>query len=87
VRDVFFAKVSPLADIVQLSSNSYEELEHDFKTKYAGVKAIYHSRDPGSHFGDLGEEFFKRVPASCKLVSHRKCSSPSLLTISGCWIR
>lgn len=72
VKDIFYDRVTPLADIVQLSSNSFEELEEDFKTKYAGVKAIYHSRDPGSFFGDLGEEFFKRVPASCKLVSHRE---------------
>ena len=72
VKDIFYERVTPLADIVQLSSNSFEELEEDFKTKYAGVRAIYHSRDPGSFFGDLGEEFFKRVPSSCKLVSHRE---------------
>lgn len=74
VKDIFYAKVSPLADIVQLSSNNYDELEEDFKTKYAGVKAIYHSRDPGSYFGDLKEEFFKRVPKSCQVVSHCECS-------------
>lgn len=70
IKDHFVARVSPLADIVQLSSNSYEELENDFNTKYAGVKAIYHFRDPGSYFGHLKEEFFKRVPSSCKVVCH-----------------
>lgn len=70
VKEHFFAQVSPLAEIVQLSSVSYEELETDFTTKYSGVKAIYHFRDPGSFFGHLGEDFFKRVPESCKVVCH-----------------
>lgn len=72
IKDHFFKTVSPLAEIIQLSSNDYEELESDFKSKYSGVKAIYHYRDPGSYFGHLGEEFFKRVPESCKVVSHRE---------------
>jgi glyoxylate reductase len=73
VRDEFYAKVSPLADIVELSSANYDELKKDFETKYCGVKAIYHYRDPGSYFGFLGEEFFKSVPESCRVVSHRAC--------------
>jgi glyoxylate reductase len=77
VREAFFAQVSPLADIVQLSSTSYEELESDFLTKYAGVKAIYHFRDPGSFFGHLGEDFFQRVPESCKVVSHCMLHHPA----------
>ena len=72
VKDQFYAQVSPLADIVQLSSANYDELERDMATKYEGVKAIYHYRDPGSYFGYLGEEFFKRLPGSCKVVSHRE---------------
>ena len=74
VKKIFYEKVGALADIVELSSNNYEELERDFETKYAGVKAIYHLRDPGSYFGNLTEEFFKRVPESCKVCSH--CESP-----------
>jgi hypothetical protein len=70
VKEQFFAQVSPLAEIVQLSSTSYEELETHFTTKYSGVKAIYHFRDPGSFFGHLAEDFFKRVPESCKVVCH-----------------
>ncbi|OCF32006.1 hypothetical protein I317_06708 [Kwoniella heveanensis CBS 569] len=70
VKDIFYNKVGAFADIVELSSNSYEELEKDFKTKYLGVKAIYHLRDPGSFFGHLGEEFFRRVPSSCTVCSH-----------------
>jgi glyoxylate reductase len=74
VRDVFFTKVAPFADIVELDSDSFQELEQDFATKYNGVKAIYRCRAPGTVWGSLGEEFFKRVPESCKTLSHRKPS-------------
>jgi hypothetical protein len=77
VKDTFYSKVSPYADIVEVTSNSLEELERDFETKYTGVKAIYRCRAPGSIWGNLGEEFFKRVPASCKVVSHRESSQGS----------
>ncbi|WVR06146.1 hypothetical protein IAU60_003176 [Kwoniella sp. DSM 27419] len=76
VKQIFYERVGALADIVELSSNSYDELEQDFKTKYLGVKAIYHLRDPGSYFGHLGEEFFQRVPGSCTVCSHREWVSP-----------
>lgn len=71
IKQHFHKTISPLADIVQLSSNSYEELENDFQTKYQNTKAIYHYRDPGSFFGVLNDEFFKRVPKSCRVVAHR----------------
>ncbi|KAK1921079.1 putative 2-hydroxyacid dehydrogenase [Papiliotrema laurentii] len=70
LKDKFFAEIEPLADIVQFSSQSYDELERDFGKKYKGVKVIYHYRDPGSYFGHLGEEFFQRVPPTCQVVSH-----------------
>lgn len=82
IKDHFFNTISPLADIVQLSSTSHAELEQDFETKYANTKAIYHYRDPGSFFGHLDEEFFKRVPESCKVVSH--CQSIIPLLASAC---
>jgi len=72
VKDTFYAKVEPYADIVEVTATSFEDLEEDFKTKYAGVKAIYRCRAPGTIWGSLGEEFFKRVPSSCKVVSHRE---------------
>ena len=87
VRDQFYSKVSPLADIVELSSNSHEELERDFETKYAGVQAIYHSRDPGSFFGNLEAEFFKRVPKTCKVVCHRESYILYELISSRCGLR
>jgi len=74
VKDTFYAEVEPYADIVEVTSSSFEELEEDFKTKYDGVKAIYRCRAPGTIWGSLGEEFFRRVPSSCKVVSHCKCS-------------
>jgi glyoxylate reductase len=74
VKDIFYAKVQPYADIVEVTSNSFEELEEDFKTEYEGVKAIYRCRAPGTIWGSLGEEFFKRVPSSCRVVSHCKSS-------------
>jgi hypothetical protein len=77
VKDIFYDKVAPYADIVEVTSNSFEELEQDFDTKYAGVKAIYRCRAPGSIWGNLGEEFFKRLPYSCKVVSHRESESRS----------
>lgn len=70
VRDTFYAKVEPYADIVEVTSSSFEELARDFETKYKGVKAIYRCRAPGTIWGSLGEEFFQRVPATCKVVSH-----------------
>lgn len=72
VKDTFYAKVEPYADIVEVTATSFEDLEEDFKTKYASVKAIYRCRAPGTIWGSLGEEFFKRVPSSCKVVSHRE---------------
>jgi len=74
VRDIFYAKVEPFADIVEVTSNSFEELDRDFETKYKGVQAIYRCRAPGTIWGSLGEDFFKRVPSSCKVVSHRESS-------------
>jgi hypothetical protein len=71
VKDIFFEKVSLLADIVECTSSTYDELEADFKSRYAGTVAIYHFRNPGGPFGYFGREFFERVPSSCKLISHR----------------
>ena len=65
-------KISPLADIVECTSQDYDELGQDFKNKYAGVQAIYHYRDPGGPFGYLGEDFLRRIPPSCKVISHRE---------------
>lgn len=67
--------MSPLADIVECTSTTYEELEQDFKSKYAGTVAIYHFRNPGGPFGYFGEEFFERMPESCKVISHRESQS------------
>jgi hypothetical protein len=77
VKDTFYAKVEPYADIFEVTTSSYDELEADFKIKYDGVKAIYRCRAPGTIWGSLGEEFFKRVPSSCKVVSHRECCEES----------
>ncbi|WRT67534.1 uncharacterized protein IL334_004506 [Kwoniella shivajii] len=70
VREQFFAEVSPLATIVELSSKSMQEFEEDLKTKYRGLTAIYHYRDPGTYFGYLGEQFFSRLPKTCKTICH-----------------
>ncbi|WVF71069.1 hypothetical protein IAT40_005866 [Kwoniella sp. CBS 6097] len=70
VKQIFYERVGAFADIVELSSDSFEELEEDFRSKYLGVKAIYHLRDPGSYFGHLGEDFFQRVPSSCTVCAH-----------------
>lgn len=84
VKDIFYAKVQPYADIVEVTSTSFEELEEDFEAKYEGVKAIYRCRAPGTIWGSLGEEFFKRVPSSCKVVSHRESSAyPPYLFLVG----
>ena len=72
LKDKFFAELSPLADIVEFSTETYEELEQDFKTKYDSVKVIYHLRDPGSPFGSLKDDFLKLVPSSCEVICHCK---------------
>lgn len=89
VKDIFFDKVSPLADIVECTSATYNELEADFKSKYAGTVAIYHFRNPGGPFGYFDEDFFKRLPKSCKLISHRRLSVCRLdpAERSGCRLR
>jgi len=76
LKNKFFAELSPLADIVEFSTDSFEELEGDFKTKYAGVKVIYHLRDPGSPFGSLKDDFLRSVPSSCEVICHCKRDWP-----------
>lgn len=87
IKETFYATVERYAEIVEMSSSSFDELEQDFETKYKGVEAIYRCRAPGTIWGSLGEEFFKRVPASCKVLSHREfCATRNVLKISWGWL-
>lgn len=70
VKDTFVEKITPLADIVECTSQTYDELAEDFNTRYAGVQVIYHYRNPGGAFGYFGEDFLRRVPPSCKVITH-----------------
>jgi hypothetical protein len=72
VREEFFARFSPLVDIVELSSSDLAGLEHEISTKYQGLTVIYHYRNPGGKFGYLDEAFFKVLPVSCHTVCHRE---------------
>lgn len=75
IRQQFHARIAPLADIVELTSGTMDELEADMKSKYKGLVAIYHFRDPGSYFGFLGEPFFSTLPDSCKTLCHREVAA------------
>lgn len=86
LKDKFFAELSQLADIEHLSSQTFEELETDFKTKYDRVKVIYHLRDPGSPFGHVTDHFLKLVPESCAAMCHRESLRAAERLLNSKWV-